>query len=92
MKLLNKAVSVLMVVVMMFSLFTFNSSAASIQKIEIVTLPNKTTFYKGTDWDYGHWTYPENEGFGTFTPDDKNISFMHQGGYFSRYQDRKSVV
>ncbi|MBP3442453.1 MAG: dockerin type I repeat-containing protein [Clostridia bacterium] len=84
----SRIISVFMVLVVMFSLFTFKSAAASITKIEVVTLPTKTTFVKGTDWDYGHWTYPEGDGFGVFTPDGKNISFMHQGGYFSRYQDR----
>ncbi|MBO5420954.1 MAG: dockerin type I repeat-containing protein [Clostridia bacterium] len=88
MKKFSRIISVFMVLVIMSSLFTFNSSAASIKKIEVVTVPTKTTFVKGTDWDYGHWTYPEGEGFGEFTPDEKNISFMHQGGYFSRYQDR----
>ncbi len=88
MKLFSKAVSVLMVVVMMFSLLSFNSSAASVTKMEIITLPTKTTFYKGTDWNYGHWTFPEDDGLGTFTPDEKNITFMHQGGYIHNYQDR----
>lgn len=88
MKLLNKAISVFMVAVMLFSLFTFNSSAASIKKIEIVTLPTKTTFYKGTDWDYGYWKFPEGDGLGEFTPREGLITFMHQGGYFHKYQDR----
>lgn len=88
MKKFSRVISVFMVLVMMFSLLTFNSAAASIKKLEIVSVPTKTTFYKGTDWDYGHWTYPEGDGFGEFTPDGKNISFMHQGGLFSRYQDR----
>ena len=88
MKMFRRAVSVLMVMVMMFSLLSFNSAAATIKKIEIVTMPNKTTFYKGTDWEYGHYTFPEGDGLGTFTPDDSNITFMHQGGYHSYYQDR----
>ena len=88
MKKFSRTVSVFMVLVMMFSLFSFNSAAASIKKIEIVTLPAKTTFYQGTDWDYGYWKFPVDEGLGTFTPYDGVISFMHQGGYFSYYQDR----
>ncbi len=88
MKMLNRIVSVFMAVVMMLSLLTFNSTAASIKKMEIVSLPTKTTFYKGTDWDYGYWKFPVDEGFGVFTPYDGVISFMHQGGYFSYYQDR----
>jgi hypothetical protein len=88
MKTFKRLVSVIMVVIMMLSLLTINSQAASIKKIEVVTLPTKTTFVKGTDWKYGHWSYPEDEGYGTFVPDDKNITFMYQGGFFSRYQDR----
>ena len=88
MKILNKAISVFMVVVMMFSLLSFNSSAATIKKIEIVTMPTKTTFYKGTDWNYGYWAFPEGDGLGVFTPRDGLITFMHQGGYFHNYQDR----
>lgn len=88
MKMFRRAVSVLMVVVMMFSLFSFNSAAATIKKIEIVTMPNKTTFYKGTDWDYGYWKFPEEEGLGEFVSRDGVITFMHQGGYHSFYQDR----
>lgn len=88
MKTFKRIVSLTMVVIMMLSLLTINSQAASITKIEVITSPTKTTFVKGTDWKYGHWAYPEGDGYGTFVPDDKNITFMHQGGYFSRYQDR----
>ena len=88
MKKFSRIVSVFMVLVMMFSLLTFNSAAASIKKIEIVSVPTKTTFYKGTDWDYGHWTFPEDDGLGVFTPDNKNITFLHHGGCFHRFQDR----
>lgn len=88
MKKFSRIVSVFMVIVMMFSLLTFNSAAASIKKIEIVSVPTKTTFYKGTDWDYGHWTFPEDDGLGVFTPDNKNITFLHHGGCFHRFQDR----
>lgn len=88
MKMFKKMISLLMAVIMMLSLFSIHGHAATITKIEIVTKPTKTTFVMGTDWKYGHWTYPEGDGLGVFTPDDTNISFMHQGGYFSRYQDR----
>lgn len=88
MKMFKKTLSLLMVVVMMLSLLTINSYAATIRKIEIVTLPTKTTFVKGTDWNYGHWSFPEGDGLGTFTPDDRNITFMHHGGCFHRVQDR----
>ncbi len=88
MKKFSRIISVFMAIVMMMSLLTFNSAAASITKMEVVSLPTKTTFYKGTDWDYGYWKFPEGDGFGVFTPRDGVISFMHQGGYFSVYQDR----
>ncbi len=88
MKILKKTTALVLAVVMMLSLFTINSFAATIKKIEIVQLPNKTTFNYGTDWKYGYWKFPEGDGLGVFTPDDKHITFMHQGGYFSKYQDR----
>lgn len=87
MKKLSRIISVFMAIVMLMSLLTFNSAAASITKMEIVSLPTKTTFYQGTDWDYGYWKFPEDEGMGEFTPLDGVISFMHQGGYASKYQD-----
>lgn len=88
MKKFSRITSVFMAIVMMMSLLTFNSAAASITKMEIVSLPTKTTFYQGADWDYGYWKFPEGDGLGVFTPRDGVISFMHQGGYFSFYQDR----
>ena len=88
MKKFSRVISVFMAVVMMMSLLTFNSAAASVTKMEIVSLPTQTTFYQGTDWDYGYWKFPEDDGLGVFTPRDGVISFMHQGGYFSYYQDR----
>lgn len=88
MKLIKKITAFVLALVMMMSLFAVNSSAASIKKIEIVQLPTKTTFYHGTDWDYGYWKFPEGDGFGVFEPRDGIITFMHGGGYFSKYQDR----
>lgn len=88
MKKLSRVTSVFMAIIMMMSLLTFNTAAASIKKIEIVSLPTKTTFYKGTDWDYGYWKFPEDEGLGEFIPLEGVISFKHQGGYHSFYQDR----
>lgn len=88
MKLIKKITAFILALVMMMSLLAVNSSAASIKKIEIVQLPTKTTFYHGTDWDYGYWKFPEGDGFGVFEPRDGLITFMHGGGYFSKYQDR----
>ena len=91
MKLIKKITAFILALVMMMSLFAVNSSAASIKKIEIVQLPTKATFYHGADWDYGYWKFPENEGLGVFEPKDGIITFMHGGGYFSKYQDRGLV-
>ncbi|MBR6531610.1 MAG: dockerin type I repeat-containing protein [Clostridia bacterium] len=88
MKIFKKATAVLLALVMMMSLFAVNGFAATITKIEIVELPEKTSFYRGTDWDYGYWKFPEGDGLGTFEPRDGLITFMHRGGYFSFYQDR----
>lgn len=88
MKILKKLTAVLLALVMMMSLFAVNGFAATITKIEIVELPTQTTFYRGEDWDYGYWQFPEGDGLGTFVPRDGIITFMHQGGYFSMYQDR----
>ncbi|MBQ7043292.1 MAG: dockerin type I repeat-containing protein [Clostridia bacterium] len=88
MKIIKRTTSLLLALIMMLSLFAVNGSAASIKKIEIVELPDKTTFVKGADWDYGYWQFPEGDGFGKFIKRDGLISFMHRGGYFSYYQDR----
>ncbi len=88
MKKFSRIISVFMAIVMMMSLFTFNSVAASIKKMEVISLPTKTTFYQGADWDYGYWKFPEDEGLGVFTPLEGVISFKYQGGYHSFYQDR----
>lgn len=88
MKKFSRVISVFMAIIMTMSLLTFNAAAASIKKIEVVSLPTKTTFYQGTDWDYGYWKFPEDEGLGVFTPREGLITFKHQGGYHSFYQDR----
>lgn len=88
MKATKKFVSLLLAAVMVFSLFTVNSFAATIKKIEIVTMPVRTTFIKGDDWNYGYWKMPEDDGLGVFTEREDVISLMHQGGYPSRYADR----
>ncbi len=89
MKVIKKIAALLLVVAMMLPVLSVNGFAAALPtKVEIVQLPTQTTFVKGVDWDYGYWKYPEGEGFGVFTARDGLISFMHNGGYFSRYQDR----
>ncbi len=88
MKTLKRITAVVLSLVMMMSLFAIDGFAADIKKIEIEKLPDKTAFFRVSDWDYGYWQYPENEGFGTFVPKDGVITFMHRGGLFSHYQDR----
>lgn len=88
MKLMKKAIAFVLAIVMMMSLLAVNGSAASIKKIEIIQTPTKTDFYQGVDWNYGYWKFPEGDGFGVFEPRDGLITFMHGGGYFSKYQDR----
>ena len=88
MKTMKKFAALLLVFAMMLPVLTFNSFAAALpKKVEIVQIPYQTTFVKGVDWDYGHWSFPEGDGFGVFTPDN-NISFLYNGGKFSYYQDR----
>lgn len=89
MKVMKKIVALLIAVVMVLPVLTVNSFAVALpKKVEIVKVPTETTFVKGIDWDYGYWKYPEGDGFGVFTPDNRFISLMYNGGYFSRYQDR----
>ena len=87
MRVLKKVTALALSLVMMMSLFAVDGFAADIKKIEVEKLPDKTAFFRGTDWDYGYWQFPENEGFGTFVPREGVISFMHRGGMFSHYQD-----
>lgn len=76
-------------VVSLFSAFADN---VTITAVRIVTLPNKTVFVQGEDWDYGYYDMPEGTGkLGTFVSDKNYISFMHNGGYFSRYADRGMI-
>lgn len=92
MKKTNKFISLLMALILVLSCTGVFASAvspdASIPKsMKIITLPNRTTFFKGTDWNYGVYDLPE-EGLGEFMPGGTKISFMHNGGYDSRYAER----
>lgn len=87
MKKAKRFLAVILAVIMAFSCTAIFASAAAIPKsLKIVKLPDRTTFYKGTDWDYGYFTLPEDE-LGEFVPGGNEIAFMHNGGYDSRYPD-----
>lgn len=88
MKLFKRSLSAVLALVMAMSVFCVNSFAATVTKMEIVEVPDKTTFYYGTDWDYGFWRFPEGATSGTFVPKEGLITMKHQGGKFSRYEDR----
>ncbi len=67
------------------------SAAGQITKVQIVSLPTKTVFVQGTDWDYGYYDMPEGYGLGTFVSQDGLISFHHNGGYYTHYSDRGMI-
>lgn len=92
MKSTNKIISLLMVLILVFSCTGVFASAASSdavtpKSIKIVQLPKRTTFFKGTDWNYGAFDLPE-EGIGEFIPGGTKVAFMHNGGYDSRYAEK----
>lgn len=77
---MKKTVSIILTVIMLFSIFSFHTMAAKkIQSIKIVELPVKTEFYKDTDWVYGLWNINESTGKATKITSDK-ISFTHNAG------------
>ena len=89
MKLLKKVTALLLSVILVFSCFAVSGfTASTLKSLKIVQLPNKTTFYRGEDWDYGYWRFdPDFEKMGKFVARDDLICFMHNGGYYSHYED-----
>ena len=88
MKIIKRTLAVILSLIVAVSCLGINVFAAgTIKSVRIVKLPAKTTFYKGADWDYGYWKFPEDEGTGTFVSRANNICFMYNGGKFSIYQD-----
>lgn len=95
MKKTKRLISCIMAVILVVSctgvssLFSAFAATATISSVKIVTYPKQTVFVRGEDWDYGYYDMPESSNaFGTFVSDSRYISFMHNGGYYSRYADR----
>lgn len=88
MKVFKRTTALILAFILAFSCFAIESFAAkTIKTVKIVQLPAKTTFYKGTDWDYGYWKFSAGTENGVFTPRKNVISFKYNGGYYSRYSD-----
>ncbi len=103
MKILKKLTSVFLSCIFAFSCLatlSIHSSATSILAVTVLTKPTKLVYYQGTDWDYGYYDFPEDDGIGTFvytkdatfTYQNKTyskISFFHSGGFYTdQYPDR----
>ncbi|MBQ8783816.1 MAG: dockerin type I repeat-containing protein [Clostridia bacterium] len=87
MKLSIKILSVLVALVMVFSVCGgFSAGAAGkLTSIKIVTEPNQLKFYKGSDWDYGKWNQPDDFSPWEWVP-GSSISFLRNPGS-GYYQD-----
>lgn len=83
MGLFKKVVAILVAIIMVFCTFGSFAQAASptITKLEITKLPNKLTFYQGTDWDYGFWNaiFTDDDTIWSWKPGSK-ISFLLNPG------------
>lgn len=81
MKITVKALSVLLVVAMMFSVCSGFSAVAApkLTSIKVVTLPNQTKFYRGADWNYGVWDQPDDLGPWVWVSGSR-ISFLRNPG------------
>lgn len=88
MKTLKRTLALVLAFILAFSCFAIESFAAkTIKSVTIVQEPTKKVYYKGTDWANGYWKFSDGAELGTLTPHKKNIAFMYNGGYYSRYQD-----
>lgn len=81
MKFSVKILSVFLAVVMMLSVCTGFSALAApkLTSIKVVTVPNQTKFYRGTDWDYGVWDQPDDLGPWVWVSGSR-ISFLRNPG------------
>lgn len=92
MKALKKIIALLVAIVLAFSCVAVSAVAApTIKSIKITTAPMKTTYFKTRDWDYGYWKFTDGSGLAKFTSDNRWISFMYNGGYYSNLGDRGMV-
>lgn len=66
------------------------SAAAKITDVKIIRFPNKIEYVYGSDWKYGHYSYPENGGNASFVEDTtkKQITFTYNGGLIMSQGDR----
>lgn len=89
MKIFKRTLAAVLAAILAFSCFAIvGFSVSKIESVKIVQYPNRTTFYRGEDWDYGYWQFdPDFEKKGTFVARDGVISFMHNGGYYSHFED-----
>lgn len=87
---MKKATALVLVIVLAFSCFAVTGFAApKMTDMKIISYPLRTVFYKGIDWKYGYWNFSADseDGLGTFTDRDGLVCFMHNGGYYSYYED-----
>ncbi len=82
MKFLKKATAILLSVIMISVFFCTYSFSASrkITSLKIITAPDKTVFYKNTDWVYGEWITDESKPGKCSLVSNKKISFTHNPG------------
>ena len=60
---------------------SFAYAKATVTDVKILTPPSKTTFYKGSDWDYGIWQASgEEEEIYWQWESGKKISFLKNAG------------
>ncbi len=81
MKRIGKVLSVLLALVMAFSVCSGFSAIAApgIKSIKIISEPEQLKFYRGTDWDYGKWDQPSDSSAWEWVP-GSSISFLRNPG------------
>lgn len=74
-----------------FSAFSASSQSLTVTSMSIVTMPKKYNYYKGNDWNYGYWSFPEGKDTGSFVAKDNLITLMYNGGKHHFYEDRGMI-
>ena len=92
MKVTKRLISAVMAIVIGVSClgltaFATSSDAVTIKSMKVVTQPNKQDFYKGVDWKFGYWDFPEGSDTGNFVAEGNNVCFMYNGGKHVQYPD-----
>lgn len=82
MRIIKKLLCVALVIVLSFSVCSsFAYAKVTVTDIKIVTMPSKTKFYKGTDWNYGIWQASgDGDEIQWQWKDGKKISFLRNVG------------